>query len=233
MSLRPLVRNSPDLSRLVNEGYAVRIQSGYLLIDDVPFVTSEKRAHRGTMACPLDTQGDSAVKPATHVMWFAGGVPCDKHGTELAVLIHARDRVELAEGVVADCSFSQKPSPQGYANYYDKVITYVGLVIGHAQALEPGVTAATFRPVVTDEEDSVFRYVDSASSRAGITAHTDKLALRKVAIVGLEEQAPTSSTFSPSSRSHSCTCMTGTSSQLTTPSAHRARPASRNSERAS
>ena len=185
MSLRPLVRNSPDLSRLVDEGYAVRIQSGHLLIDDIPFVTSDKQVRRGTMACPLDTQGDSAVRPATHVMWFAGGIPCDKNGTELAALIHARGSVNLAEGVVADCSFSQKPSPQGYANYYDKVVTYVGLVVGHAQVLEPGVTAATFKPVVTDEEDSVFRYIDSASSRAGIGAHTDKLALRKVAIVGL------------------------------------------------
>jgi hypothetical protein len=185
MSLPRLVLNSPDLSRLVNEGYAVRIQSGHLLVDDVPFVTSEKQVQRGTMICPLDTQGDSAIKPANHVMWFAGGVPCDKHGNELASLIHARERVAMAEGVVAECSFSQKPSPDGYANYYDKVVTYIGLVIGHAQVLEPGVTAGTFKPVATDEHESVFRYIDTASSRAGITAHTDKLALQKVVIVGL------------------------------------------------
>jgi len=185
MSLPRLVRNSPDLSRLVNEGYAVRIQSGHLLIDDIPFVTGEKQVRRGTMACPLDTQGDIAIKPANHVMWFAGGVPCDKRGTELATLINARGRVELAGSIVAECSFSQKPTPEGYANYYDKVVTYIGLVIGHAQVLEPGVTAATFKPVATDEQESVFRYIDTASSRAGISAHTDRLALPNVAIVGL------------------------------------------------
>ena len=84
MSLPRLVRNSSDLIRLVNEGYAVRIRSGHVLVDDVPFVTAERQVQRGTMICPLDTQGDIAAKPANHVMWFAGGIPCDKHGTELA-----------------------------------------------------------------------------------------------------------------------------------------------------
>jgi hypothetical protein len=91
----------------------------------------------------------------------------------------------MADGVVADCQFSQKPSPEGYANYYHKVVTYINMVAGHAQVLQPEATATTFRPVATDEEDSVFRYLDTASSRAGITEHTDKLALEKVAIVGL------------------------------------------------
>src|SRR6476646_2207085 len=124
MSLPRFVRNSPDLSRLVNEGYALRIQSGYLLVDDVPFVSAEREVRRGTMICPLDTHGDETAKPATHVMSFAGGIPCDKHGTELEGMLPARGLAELARGVVADCSFSQKPSPDGYANYYDKVVTY-------------------------------------------------------------------------------------------------------------
>jgi ThiF family len=95
-----------------------------------------------------------------------------------------RQRSDLAVGLTADCSFSQKPGPDGYADYYDKFITYVNLVVGHAQAVQPGVTATTFRPV-PDDEDSVFLYMDTASSRAGITALTDKLALPKVAIVGM------------------------------------------------
>ena len=185
MSTPRLVRNSHDLTRLVNEGYAIRIQSGHLLVDDVPFVTSQRQVQRGMMICPLDTQGDSTAKPQNHIMWFAGGVPCDKQGNELTSLVIARGPFSMTGDVVADCQFSQKPSSDGYANYYDKVVTYVGLVIGHAQVLEPGVTATTFKPVVTDEEESVFRYVDTASSRAGISMHTDKLALAKVAMVGL------------------------------------------------
>jgi len=45
--------------------------------------------------------------------------------------------------------------------------------------------AATFAPVGTTEEDSVFRYLDSASSRAGIRMANEKLELGKLAIVGL------------------------------------------------
>ena len=185
MSRPQLVRNSPDLTRLVNEGYAIRIASGYLLVDDVPFVTSDKAVATGTLACPLDLQGDATRKPGTHVMWFIGGVPCDKDGREIPLLVNQRGPLKLTEGITADCSFSQKPSADGYDNYYQKVVTYIGLIIGHAQVLRPGATATTFKPVQTDEAEGVFKYYDTASSRAGITVHTDKLAISRVAIVGL------------------------------------------------
>jgi hypothetical protein len=148
-------------------------------------VAADKQVRRGAMICPLDLAGDVAAKPATHVMWFAGGVPCDKHGAELDGMIHQRGHTVLAPGLAADCSFSMKPSPAGYPNFYDKFVTYVNLVAGHAQAVEPGVTAMTFGPIATDDGESVFRYLDTASSRAGITAHTAKLALPRVAVVGL------------------------------------------------
>jgi hypothetical protein len=185
MSRLQLVRNSPDLTRLVNEGYTVRIKGGHLLIDDVPFVTSDRVVATGTLACPLDLQGEVTRKPGTHIMWFIGGVPCDTDGRELPLLVHQRGPLKLTEDITADCSFSQKPSPAGYDDYYQKVVTYLGLIIGHAQALRPGATAITFRPVQTDEAEGVFKYYDTASSRAGITAHTDKLAIGRVAIVGL------------------------------------------------
>ena len=118
-------------------------------------------------------------------MSFVGGIPCDKNGTELASLIINRGALPVTGGIVADCQFSQKPSPDGYANYYDKVVAYVRLLTGHAQALQPGITATTFQPVATDDDESVFRYMDTASSRAGISMHTDKLRLGKMAIVGL------------------------------------------------
>jgi hypothetical protein len=39
--------------------------------------------------------------------------------------------------------------------------------------------------VTDDEDDSVFNYIDTASSRAGISVVTDKLKVAKIAIVGL------------------------------------------------
>jgi hypothetical protein len=63
--------------------------------------------------------------------------------------------------------------------------SYARIISHPADAIDPAATAMTFLPIPTGEEDSVFHYFDTASSRAGITASSQKLALGKVAIVGL------------------------------------------------
>jgi hypothetical protein len=95
---------------------------------------------------------------------------------------------ELGEGVEINHTFSAKPMPSGsYENYYDKVTQYVTLLSGYAQKIEQGATAKSFRPVAAGaEEETVFKYVDTASTRAEIGAVTAKLAtVKKVAIVGV------------------------------------------------
>jgi tRNA A37 threonylcarbamoyladenosine dehydratase len=39
--------------------------------------------------------------------------------------------------------------------------------------------------IESGDDDSPFNYIDDASGRAGITAHTNRLSLARVAIVGL------------------------------------------------
>ena len=46
-------------------------------------------------------------------------------------------------------------------------------------------TARTYKVIESDDPDAVFRYLDTASGRAGISDSTAKLALDKVAIIGL------------------------------------------------
>src|SRR5207237_4358755 len=65
------------------------------------------------------------------------------------------------------------------------VTRYAEIISNPARAIDPSVTAKNFSPVPRGEEESVFNYFDTASSRAGITAVTAKLALGKVGIVGL------------------------------------------------
>jgi hypothetical protein len=100
-------------------------------------------------------------------------------------LINQTGPIDLGGGLVASCSFSHKPSA-GYQNYYDKITTYCDMLVGYAQAIDPEATAKLFLPIVTDKDDSVFRYLDSATSRAGIGAAADKLRkLNKIVIAGL------------------------------------------------
>ena len=186
-----LIGRSPDLLRLRNEGYELELGSGvqgqgFLLVKGVPYVTTSRQVALGTLVCPLTLAGDVATKPSNHVAYFEGSIPCDKNGQPLTKLvIGSQPRQHLGGNVYIDHTFSSKPSPLGYPDYYQLVTTYVMLVEGPAQALDPKVTAKTFS-VVTDAADtSVFGYVDTASPRAGISTVTARLAGHRVAIVGL------------------------------------------------
>jgi len=112
-------------------------------------------------------------------------VPRDKNGRSIDGLVHdGVERWSASPGLTATCGFSQKPEG-GYPDFYEKVTYYAAMVIGPAQAVDPDATPFTFKPVETDEHDGVFVYVDTFSSRAGITELNALLAPDKVVIIGL------------------------------------------------
>jgi predicted ThiF/HesA family dinucleotide-utilizing enzyme len=179
-----LVNRSSDLRRLRDEGYDIEIRSNYLLVKQVPYVTAEGVVARGTLVSELSTSGSTTTTPNTHVVTFAGSIPCDNHGRELNAIINQRGSFPVDGSLTASCMFSSKPAG-GYPDYYEKMTSYVDMLLGYAWAIDPSVTAKVFPPNPTDDNESVFRYLDSASSRAQISAITGKLKLGKVAIVGL------------------------------------------------
>ena len=186
MSGSRLVRSSQDLSRLIQDGYAVRIVNGFLVVNDIPFVDDAAQVQWGSFLCPLDLSGDATVAPSTHVMCFVGGVPRDKNGRPIDGLVNdGVERWSASPDLTATCGFSQKKPEGNYTDFYEKVTYYAAMVTGPAQAVDPDATPLTFRPVETDEDDGVFVYVDTYSSRAGITELNALLTLDKVVIIGL------------------------------------------------
>jgi hypothetical protein len=181
----PLVSHSPDLNRLEAEGYDLEIRDAHLLLKHVPYVTAERVVASGTMVSELTTNGTSTVAPGSHQVWFVGSPPCDDHGQELSEVINQRTTTNFGEDLVATCAFSQKPPSGKYSDYYEKMVTYERILSGYAKAIDPTATAHVHFPRQTDVEESVFRYLDAASSRAGISAITAKLKIGKVGIVGL------------------------------------------------
>jgi hypothetical protein len=182
---RPLIDRSPDLKRLRDEGYDVDIVEGYLLLRGVPYVNAKREVKRGVLISKLVLANDVTAPPDTHVAMLAGEYPCHSNGAPIERIRHSAMNTPIGS-IVANHSFSAKPTPSGrYENYYDKMSTYADILAGPAQAIEPGATAKTFPLVKDTADDSVFHYVDTASSRAEITAVTRKLALNSVAIVGL------------------------------------------------
>src|SRR5205814_10014626 len=127
------------------------------------------------------TSGSTTTTPNTHLVTFVGSIPCNDHGRELNTIINQRGVFPVDGTLTASCMFSSKPTG-GYPDYYEKMTSYVDMLLGHARAIDPSVTAKMFPPTPTDESESVIRYVDSASSLAQISAISGKLTLGKVRI---------------------------------------------------
>lgn len=185
MSLQLIGRNA-DLKLLRDEGYDIEIKSGkYLLIKGVPYVNASREIKYGTLVSELNLAGDNTAPPNTHVAYFIGEHPCNADGTLISQIQHS-GRQTVNNELSVDYSFSAKPKPEGtYRDYHHKMETYVAIISGPAQSVDPAVTAKTFPIIECTEEESVFKYADTASSRAGIDVVTGKLQIGKVAIVGV------------------------------------------------
>lgn len=185
---RRLISLNPDLKRLQDEGYDVEVApsgAGFLLVKDVPYVNGNREVKRGILVSELTMAGERALM-GTHVAMLAGEYPCDLTGKALDNIRHRSERKELFPGFFIDHWFSSKPVNGGkYDDYYHKMTTYAAILQGPALAIRPDVSAQTYPVISTTEEDGVFRYLDTATSRAGIGLANAKLALRRVAIVGL------------------------------------------------
>jgi hypothetical protein len=84
------------------------------------------------------------------------------------------------------CTFSRKPlGGQPYRDYHHKMTTYIAIISQPALDQDPNATALTFRVMPDEDEESVFTYIDTATSRAGIDGIAAKLDGLKIAIVGL------------------------------------------------
>ena len=177
-----LIARSGDLLRLQNEGYNLEIRDALLLVKDVPYVGAAATVQRGTLAIKLDLAGDRTRKPDYHTAYWIGAHPCHSNGAKITAIQHPNPPEDLGNGVMSDFMFSAKAD---YADYYHKVTTYVGRIAGEAAVLDPDATPCTFPAVPADAGDSVFKYVDTASTRAGIAAVNERVKGLRIGIVGL------------------------------------------------
>jgi len=182
---RQLIARNEQLARLVADGYEVEVSGSYLLIHSVPYVAADRTVKRGTLISELTMAGDHLGAPGNHVALFAGEHPCYANGARLDTIAHSPSNQLIRDGLIAAFSFSNKP-PQGYPDYHAKMTRYIEIIEQQAQVLVPNITARTGRPVAGAEgDDSVHVYLDTASSRAGINAVSNKLKPIAVGIVGL------------------------------------------------
>lgn len=179
-----LISRSRDLKSLFDDGFEIDVVDSHLVISNVPYLTSVRKVHHGVMMTPLTLAGDTTATPSTHIVHFRGEYPCNFDGSPIEGLRHASGRFDLSQKLVADHAFSNKPSA-GFSDYSQLVRSYVNIISGPATARDPSATAQTYRVIEPSMDDSVFCYLDTASTRAGIAMAQQALAQQNVAIVGL------------------------------------------------
>lgn len=179
-----LINRSPDLKRLRDEGYTVSIQNGLLVIEDVPYVNSQKDVSTGILISKLALSGETAVYDQDHVAHFIGDFPCDSNGCLLKQIMHNQGEEHLGGSIISKMSFSSKPS-SGYSDYHHKMITYINILTSHAASLDPKITPKKYRVVKDETDETIFNYFDTNSSRASIADISSKLKSYKIGIIGL------------------------------------------------
>lgn len=181
-----LINHNPDLKKLKDEGYAVEVREGYLLVHEVPYVNSNRQIKYGVLVSDLTSlAGDKTVSPIKqHVAYFIGEHPCNNDGTLIKGIQHNSQNQQLGKDIVINHSFSNKPAT-GYTDYFEKMTTYIAIISSQAQAIDDSVTPKPFTIINSDDAETVFNYLDTNSSKAKINVASSKLEGQKVAIIGL------------------------------------------------
>ena len=183
---RLLISRNPELQQLINEGFEIEIRAGHLLVHAVPYANSKQEVAYGVIVSELTTATpDVLARPSTHQVHFIGEHPCKADGTDLGQIRCQSGEFKLAEGITAQHWFSNKPRRGYYESYYEKVTSYVRVISSQARAIDSSADARTFRSREPVEEDSVFLYQDTASSRAGIQRLAARFRQLRIAFVGL------------------------------------------------
>lgn len=172
---------SSDLKRLWDEGYDLKVINGHLLVRGVPYLTYDRKVKKGIFVTVLSLNGDVTIKPETHVAYFIGEMPCNLQGQKLSTIIEMEIK-PLAEGVVINFTFSAK---MDYVDYYHKISAYINIICSPVFEIDPKASAKTFEFFPVEEEESVFNYTDTNSSRAKISSITEKLTKQKIGVIGL------------------------------------------------
>ena len=168
-----LINLNPDLKLLRDEGYDVEILTNYLMIKQVPYVNTSKEVKFGNLVSELSVAGDQTTAPKDHTVYFAGEHPCDKNGVVMSQIINQSAEKKLDHDLIVHHYFSSKPAGGSYKNHHEKMTTYAAIISSPAHAIDPTVTAKTFPVIETKEDESVFNYIDTASSRAEINVYPE------------------------------------------------------------
>jgi hypothetical protein len=173
---------------LVEKGYAVAYDSGYLVIRDVPYLDSQKQLQWGAIVTKLVFIDNERVTLEDHQIFFAGSIPHGLDGAPIPNLGGGEARLALTEAssdVMVQRRFSNKPKSAGkFADHFEKIESYTIQISGPAMELH-NANPYTFRAIEEAVTGSVFKLHDTLTSRAEIVDLSAKFAEDVIAVIGL------------------------------------------------
>jgi ThiF family len=184
--LQTLANHNVDLKRLIENGYAVAIDGNYLIVRDIPYLDQDQSLKVGAIVTQLEFVDSVHVKQQNHQVSFSGSEPYGVNGLPIPNLGNTAHNISLSPksaDVNVQRQFSNKPN-NGYLDFYDKITRYVVIISG--PAIERyGVSPFTRRIYEGGDEETVFKYRDTLTSRAEIDDLSARFHGEYVAIIGL------------------------------------------------
>jgi hypothetical protein len=179
-----LANHNDDIRRLLDKGYALRIDGAHLVIRDIPYLDHQMALQVGAIVAKLEFVDKFRVKQVDHQVYFAGSAPFGLTGQPIQNLGGGPSSIALSKtDVVVQRSFSNKPEG-GFADFFQKIENYVWVIAGPAIERYGG-NPFTFRVDTEAAAGSVFKFHDTLTSRAEIGDLAAVFKDEVVAIIGL------------------------------------------------
>jgi hypothetical protein len=186
-----LANHNEDLKCLLEKGYAITEDHGYLVVRDIPYLENNGNLKTGAIVMKLVDVDGKKVRPEDHQIFFAGSHPSELDGQPIKGLGGGPNSLILTSSpdVVVQRSFSNKLTTKDgalrdYRDFFEKLEHYVTIICGPAKE-KFGATPYTFRLFEEAPTKSVFKFRDTLTSRAQIVDLSAKFADDVVAVIGL------------------------------------------------
>lgn len=189
--LKILASHNPDLQRLLEKGYALTIDSNYLVVRDIPYLDSAGQLQWSAFVGKLVHEDQTRVRPEDHQIYFAAPRPFGLDGQVVRGLGGGDGQLKLSErceDVIVRQRFSHKlkegGQPRPYIDHFEKIESYVAMVCGPAME-RFGVSPYTFHEYEEETPSSVFKLRDTLTSRAETSDLAKLFEQDVIAIIGL------------------------------------------------
>lgn len=184
-----LVNHNEDIQRLINKGYAIAFDSNCLIIRDIPYLDNNLTLQYGAIVSKFISADGQNIIQEDHQIYFAGSSPYGLDGNPIPNLGDRPHTLHLSDSckdIVVQRAFSNKPRGAGkFADFFEKVESYVGIISGPATNRYPKTNYLTFKVINDDCPEKIFKFLDTSTSLAEITDLSKKFNEDIIAIIGL------------------------------------------------